>query len=87
MPMTTLKNSLLLLSLLMLSACQTPPRKTLAVSGAVGRAQASTTSASADVRSAIEASNATTTEIKRIKTTQDRVDAKSILILKWLEMN
>ena len=87
MPMTTLKNSLLLLSLLMLSACQTPPRKPLAVSGAVGRAQASTTSASTDVRSAIEASNATTTEIKRIKTTQDRVDAKSILILKWLEMN
>ena len=87
MPMTTLKNSLLLLSLLMLSACQTPPRKPLAVSGAVGRAQASTTSASTDVRSAIEASNATTTEIKRIKTTQDRVDAKSILILKWLETN
>ena len=85
--MTTLKNSLLLLSLAMLSACQTPPRKPLAVSGAVGRAQASTTSASTDVRSAIEASNATTTEIKRIKTTQDRVDAKSILILKWLEMN
>ena len=85
--MTTLKNSLLLLSLVMLSACQTPPRKPLAVSGAVGRAQASTTSASTDVRSAIEASNATTTEIKRIKTTQDRVDAKSILILKWLEMN
>ena len=85
--MTTLKNSLLLLSLVMLSACQTPTRKPLAVSGAVGRAQASTTSASTDVRSAIEASNATTTEIKRIKTTQDRVDAKSILILKWLEMN
>lgn len=85
--MTTLKNSLLLLSLIMLCACQTPPRKPLAVSGAVGRAQASTTSASTDVRSAIEASNATTTEIKRIKTTQDRVDAKSILILKWLEMN
>ena len=85
--MTTLKNSLLLLSLAMLSACQTPPHKPLAVSGAVGRAQASTTSASKDVRSAIESSNATTTEIKRIKTTQDRVDAKSILILKWLEMN
>ena len=85
--MTTLKNSLLLLSLVSLSACQTPPCKPLAVSGAVGRAQASTTSASTDVRSAIEASNATTTEIKRIKTTQDRVDAKSILILKWLEMN
>ena len=85
--MTTLKNSLLLLSLVMLSACQTTPHKPLQVSGAVGRAQASTTSASTDVRSAIEASNATTTEIKRIKTTQDRVDAKSILILKWLEMN
>lgn len=85
--MTTLKNSLLLLSLAMLSACQTPPHKPLQVSGAVGRAQASTTSASADVRSAIEASNATSNEIKRIKTTQDRVDAKSILILKWLEMN
>ena len=85
--MTTLKNSLFLLSLLMLSACQTPTRKPLAVSGAVGRAQASTTSASTDVRSAIEASNATSNEIKRIKTTQDRVDAKSILILKWLEMN
>ena len=85
--MTTLKNSLFLLSLLMLSACQTPTRKPLAVSGAVGRAQASTTSASTDVRSAIEASNATSNEIKRIKTTQDRVDAKSILILKWLETN
>ena len=85
--MTTLKNSLLLLSLVMLSACQTPPRKPLQVSGAVGRAQASTTSASTDVRSAIESSHATSNEIKRIKTTQDRVDAKSILILKWLEMN
>ena len=85
--MTTLKNSLLLLSLTMLSACHTPPRKPLAVSGAVGRAQASTTSASTDVRSAIESSHATSKEIKRIKSTQDRVDAKSILILKWLEMN
>ena len=85
--MTTLKNNLFLLSLVILSACQTPPHKPLQVSGAVGRAQASTTSASTDVRSAIEASNATSNEIKRIKTTQDRVDAKSILILKWLEMN
>ena len=80
-------NRSILLSLIVLSGCETPTHKPLQASGAVSKAQASTTSASTDVRSAIESSNATTTEIKRIKTTQDRVDAKSILILKWLETN
>jgi hypothetical protein len=38
------------------------------------------------VRSAIDSSKSTSADIKRIRTTQDRVDAKSVLILKWLEL-
>ena len=84
--MTTLKNSLILLALCMLCACQTAPHKPLQVIAAIATAQASTASASVAVRSAIDSSKSTTSEIKRIRTTQDRVDAKSILILKWLEL-
>jgi len=83
--MTTLKNSLILLALCMLCACQTPRPKPLPAVVSIAEAKASTASASVAVRSAIDDSKATTTEIKRIRTTQDRVDAKSILILKWLE--
>jgi uncharacterized lipoprotein YajG len=86
MPMTTLKNSLILLALCMLCACQTAPHKPLQASVAIATAQASTASASVAVRSAIDSSKSTTSEIKRIRTTQDRVDAKSVLILKWLEL-
>ena len=83
--MTTLKNSLILLMLCMLCACQHPCPKPVPAVVSVAQAKASTAAASVSVRSAIEDSNATTTEINRIKTTQDRVDAKSVLILKWLE--
>jgi hypothetical protein len=83
--MTTSKNRLILLVLCMLCACETPRIKPLPAVVSIAQAKASTTAASVAVRSAIEDSNATTTEIKRIKTTQDRVDAKSILILQWLE--
>jgi hypothetical protein len=83
--MTTLKNSLILLVLCMLCACQHPRPKPLPAVVSISQAKASTASASVAVRSAIEDSNATANEIKRIKTTQDRVDAKSILILQWLE--
>ena len=83
--MTTSKNSLILLMLCMLCACEHPRPKHLPAVVTVAQAKASTASASVAVRSAIEDSNATTTEIKRIKSTQDRVDAKSILILQWLE--
>ena len=83
--MTTLKNSLILLVLCILCACQHPRPKPVPAAVSVAQAKASTAAASVAVRSAIEDSNATTTEIKRIKTTQDRVDAKSILILQWLE--
>jgi hypothetical protein len=83
--MTTSKNSLILLVLCMLCACQHPRPKPVPAVVSIAQAKASTTAASVAVRSAIEDSNATTTEIKRIKTTQDRVDAKSILILQWLE--
>lgn len=85
MRMTISKNSLLLLALVMLSACQTPRPKPLPAVVSVSQAKSSTASASVAVRSAIDESNATTTEIKRIKNVQDRVDAKSVLILKWLE--
>jgi len=51
----------------------------------VAQAKASTASASVAVRSAIDDSKATTTDLKKIRTAQDRVDAKSVLILKWLE--
>ena len=83
--MTTLKNSLILLALCMLCACQHPRPKPLPAVVSVAQAKASTAAASVAVRSAIEDSKATTTEIKRIRSTQDRVDAKSILILQWLE--
>ena len=51
----------------------------------MAQAKASTASASIAVRSAIDESNGTIVEIKKIRTAQDRVDAKSVLILKWLE--
>jgi len=83
--MTTLKNSLLLLSLVTLTACEhTRPKPSPAVVS-VAQAKASTASASVAVRAAIDDSRATTTDLKKIRTAQDRVDAKSILILKWLE--
>ena len=83
--MTTLKNSLLLLSLVTLTACEHNRPKPSPAVVSVAQAKASTASASVAVRSAIDDSKATTTEIKRIRTAQDRVDAKSVLILKWLE--
>ena len=83
--MTTLKNSLILLSLVTLTACEHNRPKPLPAVVSVAQAKASTASASTAVRAAIEDSKETTTEIKRIKTMQDRVDAKSVLILKWLE--
>jgi len=52
----------------------------------VAQAKASTGAASVAVRSAIDDSKATTTELKKIRTAQDRVDAKSIIILRWLEL-
>jgi len=84
--MTTLKNSLLLLALCMLCACQTPRPKPSPAVVSVAQAKASTASASVAVRSAIDDSKATTTELKKIRTAQDRVDAKSIIILRWLEL-
>jgi len=83
--MTTLKNSLILLALCMLCACQTPSPKPLPAVVSVAQAKASTASASVAVRSAIDESKGTIIEIQKIRTAQDRVDAKSILILKWLE--
>ena len=83
--MTTLKNSLILLALVTLTACEHNRPKPSPAVVSVAQAKASTASASVAVRSAIDDSKATTTDIKRIRTTQDRVDAKSILILKWLE--
>ena len=83
--MTTSKNSLILLMLCMLCACQHPRPKPLPAVVSVTQAKASTASASVAVRSAIDSSKSTSDDIKRIKTTQDRVDAKSILILQWLE--
>ena len=83
--MTTLKNSLLLLSLVSLSACQTPCPKPSPAIVSVSQAKASTGAASVAVRSAIDESKGTTIELKKIRTAQDRVDAKSVLILKWLE--
>jgi hypothetical protein len=84
--MTTLKNSLLLLSLVTLSACQTPCPKPSAPVVSVAQAKASTASASVAVHSAIEDSNGTTIQLKKIRTAQDRVDAKSVIILRWLEL-
>ena len=83
--MTTLKNSLLLLSLVTLTACEHNRPKPSPAVVSVAQAKASTASASVAVRSAIDDSKATTTELKKIRTAQDRVDAKSVLILKWLE--
>lgn len=83
--MTTLKNSLLLLSLVTLTACQTPCPKPSPAVVSVAQAKASTASASVAVRSAIDESKGTIIEIQKIRTAQDRVDAKSVLILKWLE--
>ena len=83
--MTTLKNSLILLALVTLTACEHNRPKPSPAVVSVAQAKASTGAASVAVRSAIDDSKATTTEINRIKTTQDRVDAKSVLILKWLE--
>jgi len=83
--MTILKNSLLLLSLVTLTACEHNRPKPLPAVVSVAQAKASTTAASTAVRSAIESSDGTLIEIKKIRTAQDRVDAKSVLILKWLE--
>jgi len=83
--MTILKNSLLLLSLVTLTACEHNRPKPLPAVVSIAQVKSSTASASTAVRAAIEDSKETTTEIKRIKTMQDRVDAKSVLILKWLE--
>jgi len=83
--MKTLKNSLILLSLVTLTACEHNRPKPLPAVVSVAQAKASTASASVAVRSAIDDSKATTTDIKKIRTAQDRVDAKSVLILKWLE--
>jgi len=83
--MTILKNSLLLLSLVTLTACEHNRPKPLPAVVSIAQVKSSTASASVAVRAAIEDSKETTTEIKRIKTMQDRVDAKSVLILKWLE--
>ena len=83
--MTTLKNSLLLLSLVSLSACEHNRPKPSPAIVSVAQAKASTTAASTAVRSAIDDSKGTTIELKKIRTAQDRVDAKSVLILKWLE--
>jgi uncharacterized lipoprotein YajG len=85
MPMKTLKNSLLLLTLVMLTACQTPRVKPAPQVVAIAQAKTSTASASVAVHAAIDDSKGTITEIKKIRTAQDRVDAKSVLILKWLE--
>ena len=84
--MTTLKNSLILLALCTLCACQTPCPKPSPAVVSVAQAKASTGAASVAVRSAIDDSKATTTELKKIRTAQDRVDAKSIIILRWLEL-
>ena len=83
--MTTLKNSLVLLALCTLCACEHNRPKPSPAIVSVAQAKASTASASVAVRSAIEDGKGTIIDIKRIRTTQDRVDAKSVLILKWLE--
>jgi len=83
--MKTLKNSLLLLSLVTLTACEHNRPKPLPAVVSVAQAKASTASASVAVRSAIDDSKGTIIDIQKIRTAQDRVDAKSVLILKWLE--
>ena len=84
--MTTLRNSLILLALVTLTACEHNRPKPSPAVVSVAQAKASTASASVAVRSAIDDSKATTTELKKIRTAQDRVDAKSIIILRWLEL-
>lgn len=83
--MTTLKNSLILLVLCMLCACETPCPKPKPPVVSVASAKASTAVASEAVHAAIEDSKGTVVHIEKIKNAQERVDAKSILILKWLE--
>jgi len=83
--MTTLKNSLILLSLIALSACETPCPKPAPAVVSVAKAKVSTAAASEAVHSAIEDSKGTVVHIEKIRNAQERVDAKSILILKWLE--
>jgi len=83
--MTTLKNSLILLALCMLCACEHNRPKPSPAIVSVAQAKASTASASTAVRSAIDESKGTIINIQKIRTAQDRVDAKSVLILKWLE--
>jgi hypothetical protein len=83
--MTTLKNSLILLSLVTLTACEHNRPKPSPAIVSVAQAKASTASASVAVRSAIDESKGTIINIQKIRTAQDRVDAKSVLILKWLE--
>jgi hypothetical protein len=83
--MTTLKNSLILLMLCMLCACQHPRPKPLPAVVSIAQAKASTTAASVAVRSAIEDSKGTVVHIEKIRNAQERVDAKSVLILQWLE--
>jgi hypothetical protein len=83
--MTTLKNSLILLALCTLTACEHNRPKPSPAVVSVAQAKASTASASTAVRSAIDDSKGTIIEIQKIRTAQDRVDAKSVLILKWLE--
>ena len=83
--MTTSKNSLILLVLCMLCACQHPRPKPVPAVVSIAQAKASTTAASEAVHAAIEDSKGTVVHIEKIKNAQDRVDAKSILILKWLE--
>jgi hypothetical protein len=83
--MTTSKNSLILLVLCMLCACEPfrPKPKPPVVS--VANAKASTAAASEAVHAAIEESKGTVVHIEKIRNAQERVDAKSVLILKWLE--
>jgi len=83
--MKTLKNSLILLALVTLTACEHNRPKPLPAVVSVAQAKASTASASVAVRSAIDDSKGTIIDIQKIRTAQDRVDAKSVLILKWLE--
>jgi len=84
--MTTLKNSLILLALCMLCACEHNRPKPSPAVVSVAQVKASTASASVAVRSAIDDSKGTIINIQKIRTAQDRVDAKSIIILRWLEL-
>ena len=83
--MTTSKNSLILLMLCMLCACEPFRPKPAPPVVSVAKAKASTAAASEAVHAAIEESKGTVVHIEKIRNAQERVDAKSILILKWLE--